>query len=81
MKIEVLGTGCRKCLALEHNARAAVAELGITAEIEHVTDVGRIVDRGVFLTPALVVDGVVETTGSVPSTAEITALLAAKATP
>ena len=39
MKIKVLGTGCRKCRALEEAARTAVAELGVEAEFEKITDI------------------------------------------
>jgi len=75
MKIEILGTGCRKCRLLEEQARKVVTELGLDAEIEHVTDVSAIVSRGVMMTPALVVDGVVKTVGQVPSEADMKRLL------
>jgi small redox-active disulfide protein 2 len=65
MKIQVLGSGCPKCKLLEQHAREAVAELGIQAEIEKVTDVDAIMDMGVMMTPALAVDGVVKSVGKV----------------
>jgi len=78
MKIQILGTGCPKCRKLEENARAAVGELntdaggmGISVEIEKVTDINRITDMGVMITPALAVDGVVKSTGKVLSKDEI----------
>ena len=75
MKIEVLGTGCPKCLALETNAKKAVEELGIDAEIEKVTKIAEIMKRGVMMTPALVVEGEVKSVGKVPSVDEIKSLL------
>ena len=42
---------------LEHAVREALAELGMAAEIDHVTDFAQIAAYGVMTTPALVVDG------------------------
>ncbi len=65
MKIEVLGTGCAKCQKLEKNARKAVEELGIDAEIEKVEDLSEISARGVMTTPALSIDGKVIAKGKI----------------
>ena len=71
MKIEILGTGCPKCRQLEANAKKAADELKIKAEIEKVTDVGKIVDYGVMSTPAIVIDGEVKASGRIPTAEEI----------
>ena len=71
MKIEILGTGCPKCKQLEANAKKAVEELNIKAEVEKVTDVGKIVDFGVMSTPAIVIDGEVKASGRIPTPEEI----------
>ncbi len=55
--IKVLGSGCAKCNALEESVRRAIAELGWTEPVGHVTDFGQIAAYGVMSTPALVVDG------------------------
>ncbi len=65
MKIQVLGTGCAKCKQLTANAEKAVAELGVQATVEKVEDVREIMKFKVMSTPALVVDGVVKSTGKV----------------
>lgn len=75
MKIEVLGTGCSKCHTLADHVQAAVAEVGVSAEIVKVTDIAAIAQRGVLMTPALVIDGQVRTSGKVPSVAEIRQML------
>jgi len=75
MKIEVLGTGCPKCMQLLSNVQAAVAETGVEAEISKVEDITEIVAYGVMLTPALVIDGEIKTVGKVPAAEEIKALL------
>jgi len=75
MKIEVLGTGCPKCTKLAEVTEQAARELGLESELEKVTDINRIVDAGVMVTPALVVDGQVKVAGRVPSVADIKKLL------
>jgi len=71
MKIQILGTGCPKCKTLTANAEKAVAELGIQAEIEKVTDIKAIMAFGVMMTPALAIDGVVKSTGHLLSPEQI----------
>jgi len=71
MIIKVLGSGCANCKKLEALTRQAVAELGLDAEVIHVTDIADIIVYGVMSTPALVVDEQVKIAGRVPSLAEI----------
>lgn len=75
MTIQILGTGCSKCKALEANAKAAIAQAGIDAEVMKVTDINEIMDMGVMVTPALAVDGTVKKAGKVLSVDEIIALV------
>lgn len=75
MKIEVLGSGCANCVALEAEAKAAAAELGIEAEVVKVQDVKEIVKRGVLTTPGLVINGKVKSAGRVVKKAQIAAWL------
>lgn len=75
MKIQVLGTGCPKCKQLTLNAQRAVAELGLSATVEKVEDLREIMKFGVMSTPALVVDGLVRSTGRVLSPDDVKALL------
>ena len=78
-KIQILGTGCSKCVNLTEAATAAADELGISYEIEKVTDFLKFADFGVMITPALVVDGKVVAAGNVPKHEEILKLLPSKA--
>ncbi|QVK18799.1 TM0996/MTH895 family glutaredoxin-like protein [Mycoplasmatota bacterium] len=71
MIIKILGSGCANCKKLEENAKKAVAELGIEANFEKVTDYKDIVSYGVMRTPALVVDEVLKASGSVLSVEDI----------
>ena len=75
MKIQVLGTGCAKCELLAEQAKKAVDELGIDAEVEKVTDINDILGFGVMMTPALAVDGEVKVVGKVPAVDELKEML------
>ena len=75
MKIEVLGAGCPKCLKLESMVKETVAKLGLNAEVSHIYDIDEIVEWGVVMTPALVVDGKVKLSGKLPSEAELKNIL------
>jgi len=70
-KIEILGIGCAKCNKLEELARKASDELGIEYEVQKVKDLDQIMDYGVMITPALVIDGQVKVAGKVPSYEEV----------
>ena len=70
-KIQILGAGCPKCRQLALNAETAVSELGLDAETEKVEDIEKIMELGVMMTPALVVDGEVKSSGKVLSVDEI----------
>ena len=72
MKIEILGTGCPKCKKLAELTEEVVNELGVSAEVIKVTDINKIIDYGVMVTPALVIDGNVKVAGKIPSKQEIT---------
>lgn len=71
MDIKVLGPGCAKCQQAEKVVREAVAESGLAADVEKVTDVMKIAGYGVFGTPAVVVDGEVKSVGKIPSKADV----------
>lgn len=77
MKIEVLGTGCTKCKALEEATKQAVAKVGGFHEVVKVEDMMEIMNYGVMSTPALVVDGVVKSSGKLLSVDEIVQLMKA----
>ena len=75
MKIEILGTGCPKCKQLTANAEAAVKAAGVQAEVLKVTDIDKITDYGVMVTPALIIDGKVVSAGKLLSSDDIKKLL------
>ena len=74
-KLAILGTGCAKCTKLTENARLAVEQLGLAAEIRKVSDIKEIMNYGVMMTPALVIDDEVKSVGKVLSVDDIKELL------
>ncbi|MCK5147037.1 TM0996/MTH895 family glutaredoxin-like protein [bacterium] len=74
-KMEVLGTGCPKCLQLYDMAQKAILELGVEYTLTKVMDLDDILDYGVMMTPALVIDGKVKAAGKVPNMDELKVLL------
>lgn len=76
MEIKVLGTGCcSKCAALMAATQAAASELGLTGNVEEITDIEKIISYNVMRTPALVVDGKVLSSGKVLSVEEVKSIL------
>jgi len=73
MEIKILGPGCPKCKQTEEIVRQAVAEEGVAANIEKVTDIMKIAGYGVFGTPAVIVEGEVKCVGKIPKKEEIKA--------
>lgn len=80
MKIEVLGSGCPRCHTLERHAKEAIKQLGIEAEVEHITNLQHSIKRmqevRAMATPALVVDGKLVLQGKVPAVPELVGMLA-----
>jgi len=71
MEIKVLGPGCPRCQETEKQVKEAVAEKGIDAKIDKVTDLMEIAKYGVLGTPAVVVDGQVKSVGKIPKKEEV----------
>jgi small redox-active disulfide protein 2 len=71
MKIEILGPGCMRCMKTEENVRVALRELGLTAEVVHISDHDEFGKRGIKFTPALVIDGQTKSSGRIPEVGEI----------
>jgi len=80
MKIEILGTGCKRCDQLYENTLNAVSKVDPSSEInvEKIGDVNYFTKMGVFMTPGLVIDGQVTATGKVPSANEIMKMIVEK---
>ena len=75
MTVQILGTGCAKCKTLADNARKAVDEMGIDAEVEKIEDIKEIMKFKILMTPGIALDGEVKAAGRVLSVEDIKRLL------
>ena len=71
MQVQILGTGCQKCLFLEERVKKVAADNSIDIDLEKVADINNILSYGVMMTPALVVEGEVKISGKIPSEKQI----------
>lgn len=74
-KIEVLGTGCMKCKRLFANTEQAIKELNIAVDLVKIETLDQITERGVMMTPALIINDEIVAEGRVPDVKEIKAML------
>jgi len=75
MRVQVLGTGCPKCNELAKRTEEALRSLGFDFTVEKVTDLREILEAGVLMTPALMVNGRLKSSGRVPAASEIATIL------
>jgi len=78
MKIQIYGTGCTNCRRLEANAREAVSELGLSADIEKVDDINAMIQAGILRTPGFAIDGELISQGRLWRVEEIKKILSEK---
>ncbi len=71
LQVRVLGMGCVNCNKLEQETMAALAELNLDADFDHVQDIREISKFKVLGTPALVINGEVKSVGRVPTKEQI----------
>lgn len=74
-RVAVLGSGCKNCHTLWENMKQAVQELGLSEQVDYITDMEQIARAGVMSLPAVLVDGRVVSSGRVLSPADAAALL------
>ena len=79
MKIKVLGTGCTKCKKLYNEVKKALANSTVDAELEKVENLDDIIKYGVMITPALVINEKVKSSGKIPKHAEILSFITSEA--
>lgn len=73
--IKVLGAGCKSCHEQYENAKQAVKEMGLSIEVEYITDMQKVMEYGVMSMPAIVVNEKVVSMGKVLKSTDIVALL------
>ena len=75
MLIQVLGTGCSSCKRLLSLTEQAVNELGLTHQVEYVTDMVKIAESGIMRTPGLIINGKIVSSGLIPTVETIKNLI------
>lgn len=75
MNIKVLGSGCKRCEALLTSVKVAVANKGVQAEVEYITDLEKIMGYGVMSMPALMIDDKIVSAGKVLKAKDVEKLL------
>jgi len=78
MEIKILGTGCRKCNALEANVRKAIEGFDEDIKVTKISEIGEIMSYNVLITPSLVIDKMLVSSGKVSTVAEITEMIKGK---
>lgn len=73
--IKVLGAGCKSCHEQYENAKEAVKTMGLSVEVEYITDMQKVMEYGVMSMPALVVNEKVVSMGKVLKVADVEKLL------
>lgn len=73
--IKVLGAGCKSCHQQYENAKEAVKAMGLSVEVEYITDMEKVMSYGVMRMPALVVNEKVVSMGKVLKAADVVNLL------
>lgn len=75
LNVKVLGPGCANCKRLETMVHKVVADNGLQAEVEKVTDYAQMMRWNLMKTPGLVVNDTLVASGRIPTEAEIAAWL------
>ncbi len=78
MKIQVLGSGCKKCKELYERTQKAVLSIGLNVSVEYITDIQKIVEMNVISSPVLAIDGKPVLVGILPETIKIAELIKSK---
>ena len=71
LKITVYGPGCAKCQETEKRVRHVIEQAGVEATVLHATDVVEMAKAGILMTPAVAINGVVKSSGRIPSEDDI----------
>lgn len=66
MIVKILGAGCKKCKTLEEKVREIIQLNNIDAAVEKVSDIQEMIKYGIMMTPGLVVNEQVKSSGVIP---------------
>jgi len=71
LSVKILGPGCSKCRTLERKVRELIEKNNIHAEVLKIEEITEMMNYGIMMTPALVVNEKVKSLGIVPKDDQI----------
>lgn len=71
MQIKILGPGCPRCEEVYKRTNEVLQEMSLTAEVEKVKDIQKIMEFKILATPGLIVNGKIKCTGKIPAKSQI----------
>ena len=71
LTIKVYGSGCKGCQTLHQNVIDALAEMNISADLQYITDMQKIMEAGIMSMPALSVNDKIVSAGKVLSVTDV----------
>lgn len=71
MVVKILGTGCSRCRLLEQKVREVAEKHNVDCVIEKVSELDQIMAYGIMMTPGLVVNDIVKSSGKIPKDEQI----------
>ena len=72
LKIEVVGPGCMNCEKLAAMCEEVIKENNVQAEIEKIKDINKFADLGIMMTPGLLINNKVISSGKIPTKSTLT---------
>lgn len=76
-QVKVIGPGCKRCDTAAQMIKDTAARLGLSVEVEKVTDPKAMAMAGVMSTPGIAVDGALVHAGGLPDEVELETWLTA----
>lgn len=73
--VKILGAGCASCHQQYEYAKEAIKAMGLSVEVEYITDMPKVMEYGVMSMPAIVVNEKIVSQGKVVKSADIIKLL------
>ena len=67
LHIKVVGSGCPNCQKLADLCREVITENNMNAQIEKVTEFQKFAELGIFMTPGLLINNKVMSSGKIPT--------------
>lgn len=73
--VKVLGAGCKSCHEQYENVKEAVEAMGVSVEVEYITDMQKVMEYGAMSMPVIVVNEKVVSMGRVLKSSDVEKML------